>query len=42
MKDEKLYLIHIRDCLARIKSYTKQGKQEFFEEIIIQDAVMRN
>lgn len=42
MKDYRLYLIHIRDCLARIKSYTQEGKESFFHEIIIQDAVLRN
>ena len=42
MKDYRLYLIHIRDCLARIKSYNQQGKDAFFDETIIQDAVIRN
>ena len=42
MKDHRLYLIHIRDCLARIKSYTQQGKDAFLSETIIQDAVIRN
>lgn len=42
MRDNRLYLIHIRDCLARIKSYTQQGKETFFNETIIQDAVIRN
>ena len=42
MKDSRLYLIHIRDCLARIKSYTANGKDSFYDQIVIQDAVMRN
>ena len=42
MKDNKIYLIHIRDCLTRIKTYTQGGRNVFFEEIIIQDAVLRN
>jgi uncharacterized protein with HEPN domain len=42
MKDSRLYLIHVRDCLARIKSYTANGKDSFDEQIVIQDAVMRN
>ncbi len=42
MKDSRLYLIHIRDCLKRIKSYTKKGESTFFSDIMIQDAVMRN
>lgn len=28
MKDAKIYLIHIRDCLQRIKTYTIAGKKE--------------
>ena len=39
MKDNKIYLIHIRDCLTRIKTYTQGGKKVFFEQIIIQDIV---
>ncbi|MDV3002436.1 MAG: hypothetical protein N5P05_004091 (plasmid) [Chroococcopsis gigantea SAG 12.99] len=42
MKDSKIYLIHIRDCLDRVKSYTQDGKDIFFEQILIQDAVLRN
>ncbi|MDJ1174816.1 HepT-like ribonuclease domain-containing protein [Roseofilum capinflatum] len=42
MKDYRLYLIHIRDCLQRIQSYTEGGKKSFEEEIMIQDAVIRN
>ena len=42
MKDKKIYLIHIRDCLTRIKTYTQGCKKVFFGQIIIQDAVLRN
>ena len=42
MKEAKVYLIHIRDCIKRIKSYTIDGKTAFFEQSIIQDAVLRN
>jgi uncharacterized protein with HEPN domain len=42
MKDNRLYLIHIRDCIQRIKSYTQDGKEAFFAELMIQDAVLRN
>ncbi len=30
MKDSKLYLIHIRDCLQWIEDYTQEGKNDFF------------
>lgn len=42
MKDSRIYLIHIRDCITRIKQYTVEGKQVFFQDIKTQDAVLRN
>ncbi|ACK68725.1 protein of unknown function DUF86 [Gloeothece citriformis PCC 7424] len=42
MKEDRVYLIHIRDCLKRIQSYTTGGKTAFEEQTIIQDAVLRN
>ena len=42
MKDDRLYLIHITECIDRIKKYTKGGKKKFLSDIKIQDAVLRN
>ena len=42
MKDDRLYLIHIGECIARIESYTAGGKNAFFDATLIQDAVLRN
>ncbi len=42
MKDDRLYLIHIRECLARIEAYTSEGKRGFFVDTKTQDAVLRN
>lgn len=42
MKDSRIYLIHIRDCISRIKQYTVDGKEVFFQDIKTQDAVLRN
>ena len=42
MKDERLYLVHVRDCLAKIQNYTKCGRDEFMNNGLIQDAVLRN
>ena len=42
MKDERVYLEHIRDALTRIAVYTSEGEARFFVETIIQDAVLRN
>ncbi len=35
MKERRIYLIHIRDCLERIKSYTVTGKDGFYEQTLI-------
>lgn len=42
MRNNKLYLIHIAECLARINRYLIQGKVDFMENQMIQDAVLRN
>jgi uncharacterized protein with HEPN domain len=42
MKDERLYLSNIRECIERIEEYTKGGKEEFMQTKMIQDAVIRN
>jgi len=42
VKDDRLYLIHIKECIERVIMYTKEGKDVFFADIKTQDAVMRN
>ncbi len=42
VKDDRLYLIHAQECIARIEKYTAQGKEEFFADTKTQDAVLRN
>lgn len=42
MKDDHVYLQHIRDAIGRIESYIGGGKEAFFRESIVQDAVIRN
>jgi len=42
MKDDRLFLIHILECIARIGEYTKDGKSAFMSDRLIQDAVLRN
>ncbi|MBN1584334.1 MAG: DUF86 domain-containing protein [Anaerolineae bacterium] len=43
MKDDKLYLIHIRECIDRVESYVRAGgKTAFLASTLIQDAVLRN
>jgi uncharacterized protein with HEPN domain len=42
MRDDRLYLSNIKECIERIESYTFDGKETFLQTIIIQDAVIRN
>jgi len=41
-KDPKIFIEHILECIERIEEYTKEiTKEEFFDTVQIQDAVMR-
>ncbi|MHB1185773.1 MAG: HepT-like ribonuclease domain-containing protein [Desulfobulbia bacterium] len=43
MKDDKLYLIHIAECIAKIESYIERiDLSTFMTQAIVQDAVLRN
>jgi len=43
MKEDRLYLIHIRECIERIESYIAgKNKQQFLASTLIQDAIIRN
>lgn len=42
MKDDILYLIHIRECIDRIEEYVRGGRAGFMEDRRTQDAVIRN
>jgi uncharacterized protein with HEPN domain len=43
MKDDKLYLIHIAECIAKIESYIEGiDLSTFMTQAIVQDAVLRN
>ena len=42
MKDDRIYLLHIADAIESLKEYTSQGRDDFFERKIVQDAVIRN
>ena len=42
MKDDRLYLIHIGECIDRIEQYTAGGENEYKNSTLIQDAVIRN
>lgn len=40
--DSWVVLRHMRDALAAIIDYTSEGREEFFQSRLIQDAVIRN
>ncbi|MCX6343767.1 MAG: DUF86 domain-containing protein [Armatimonadetes bacterium] len=42
MKDDRLYLIHIGECIERIGRYVEDGEVTFMQSLLIQDAVLRN
>jgi len=41
VKDDRVYLEHIRDALADIATYTSAGREAFFDQRIRQDATLR-
>jgi uncharacterized protein with HEPN domain len=42
MKDERLYLEYILECIKKIEDYTEMDDARFMESSMIQDAVVRN
>jgi uncharacterized protein with HEPN domain len=42
MKDDRVYLWHIRDVIQRIFAYTVEGEEAFWSDTKTQDAVGRN
>ncbi|RJP24500.1 MAG: DUF86 domain-containing protein [Candidatus Abyssobacteria bacterium SURF_5] len=40
--DDRLYLIHIKECIRSIEDYTAEGREAFFADKKTQDAVLRN
>lgn len=42
MKDDRIYLLHIRDAIQHIGEYTAAGKDSFLADRKTQDAVVRN
>ncbi|MFW6154901.1 MAG: DUF86 domain-containing protein [Planctomycetota bacterium] len=42
MKDDRVYLTHIREAIERIEGYTAEGRDAFMADPMVQDAVVRN
>lgn len=41
-ESDDVLLKHIRECIARIREYTADGRTAFYASTLVQDAVMRN
>ena len=42
MKDDRLYLLHIKEAIEWIEEFTTTGEAEFYADRKTQDAVLRN
>lgn len=42
MNRDKVYLQHILDCITKIESYSRVGKETFMDESHWHDAIIRN
>lgn len=42
MRDDRLNMTYITDCISQIQTYTRDGKSTFVQTRMIQDAVIRN
>ncbi len=42
MKDYRVYLVHIVEAIEKIERYTADGRDSFFSQEIVLDAVLRN
>ena len=42
MKNDRLYLVHILECIEHIRSYTCDGRNVFLTDAKTRDAVLRN
>jgi uncharacterized protein with HEPN domain len=41
-KDPRVYLAHILECIQKIERFTQEGRSRFFQDALVQDAVLRN
>lgn len=41
MNEDKVYLEYILYCIDKIQEYSQGGKEEFFSNLMVQDAIIR-
>jgi uncharacterized protein with HEPN domain len=42
VKEDRIYLAHIRGAIERIEAFTSGGRDKFLADPMVQDAVIRN
>ncbi|WP_206811310.1 HepT-like ribonuclease domain-containing protein [Paradesulfitobacterium ferrireducens] len=42
MKEDKVYLQNILECILKIEKYTSNGEEDFMTSSLVQDGVIRN
>jgi uncharacterized protein with HEPN domain len=42
VNDDRLYLVHIQECIGWIRTFTRHSRDEFLTDRKTQDAVLRN
>ncbi|NUQ36898.1 MAG: DUF86 domain-containing protein [Caldilineales bacterium] len=42
MKDDRIFLLHILECLRRVEENAAFGREQFMRSHTLQDAVLRN
>jgi uncharacterized protein with HEPN domain len=42
VRDDRVYLVHIAECIRKIEANTAAGRDAFFSSDTLQDAVLRN
>jgi uncharacterized protein with HEPN domain len=42
IKDPRVNLVHILECIEKIERFTVGGRERFFADDLVQDAVLRN
>ncbi|MGB5636832.1 MAG: HepT-like ribonuclease domain-containing protein [Waterburya sp.] len=41
MKEDRVYIEYILECINLIETYRKGGKEEFLNNLMVQDAILR-
>ncbi len=41
MKEDRVYIEYILECINLIETYCKGGKEEFLNSLMVQDAILR-